>query len=93
MLVVMRQYAKPEEIQGVVRAIEARGFKAHPIPGAQRTAIGITGNRGAVDRPVFEGLPGVLERVRAYRARFGDYWQPAPLLERLVAEGRALYND
>ena len=39
------------------------------------------------------GLPGVLERVRAYRTRFGDYWQPAPLLERLVAEGRALYND
>ncbi len=39
------------------------------------------------------GLPVVLERVRAYRARFGDYWQPAPLLERHVAEGRALYND
>jgi 3-deoxy-7-phosphoheptulonate synthase len=46
-----------------VRAIEARGFKAHPIPGAQRTAIGITGNRGAVDRPVFESLPGVLEVI------------------------------
>ncbi len=39
------------------------------------------------------GLPLVLERVKAYRARFGDYWQPAPLLERMVAEGRALYND
>jgi len=46
-----------------VRAIEARGFKAHPIPGAQRTAIGITGNRGAVDRPVFESMPGVLEVI------------------------------
>ena len=34
------------------------------------------------------GLPTVLERVRDYRARFGDYWRPAPLLERLVAEGR-----
>ena len=63
MLVVMRQDAKAEEIQGVVRAIEARGFKAHPIPGAQRTAIGITGNAGAVDRPVFESLPGVLEVI------------------------------
>ena len=63
MLVVMRQDARPEEIEGVVRAIEARGFKAHPIPGAQRTAIGITGNRGAVDRPVFESLPGVLEVI------------------------------
>jgi 3-deoxy-7-phosphoheptulonate synthase len=62
-LVVMRQDATPEQIAAVVRAIEARGFKAHPIPGAQRTAIGITGNRGAVDRPVFESLPGVLEVI------------------------------
>jgi 3-deoxy-7-phosphoheptulonate synthase len=63
MLVVMRQDATAGEIEGVVRAVEARGFKAHPIPGAQRTAIGITGNRGAVDRPVFESLPGVLEVI------------------------------
>jgi 3-deoxy-7-phosphoheptulonate synthase len=63
MLVVMRQDASREQIAGVVRAVEARGFKAHPIPGAQRTAIGITGNRGAVDRPVFESLPGVLEVI------------------------------
>jgi 3-deoxy-7-phosphoheptulonate synthase len=63
MLVVMRQGASEKEIEGVVRAIEARGFKAHPIPGAQRTAIGITGNRGAVDRPIFESLPGVLEVI------------------------------
>jgi 3-deoxy-7-phosphoheptulonate synthase len=63
MLVVMRQDATEAQVGGVVRAIEARGFKAHPIPGAQRTAIGITGNRGAVDRPVFESLPGVLEVI------------------------------
>ena len=63
MLVVMRQDATAGEIEGVVRAVESRGFKAHPIPGAQRTAIGITGNRGAVDRPVFESLPGVLEVI------------------------------
>jgi len=62
-LIVMRQDASPDHIAGVVRAIEARGFKAHPIPGAQRTAIGITGNRGAVDRPVFESLPGVFEVI------------------------------
>ncbi len=63
MLIVMKQDATREEVLGVERAIEARGFKAHPIPGAQRTAIGITGNRGAVDRPVFESLPGVLEVI------------------------------
>jgi 3-deoxy-7-phosphoheptulonate synthase len=43
--------------------VESRGFKAHPIPGAQRTAIGITGNKGAIDAPVFESLPGVLEVI------------------------------
>src|SRR5262245_22951165 len=59
----MRQSATPEEIQGVVAAVEARGMKAHAIPGSQRTAIGITGNKGAVDAPVFEGLPGVLEVI------------------------------
>ena len=35
------------------------------------------------------GLPTVLARVKDYRARFGDYWQPAALLERLAAEGRS----
>ncbi len=63
MLIVMKQDATSDEILGVSRAIEARGFKAHPIPGAQRTAIGVTGNRGAVDRPVFESLPGVFEVI------------------------------
>jgi 3-deoxy-7-phosphoheptulonate synthase len=63
MLVVMRQDATPEQIQGVQAAIEARGFRGHPIPGAQRTAIGITGNKGALDAPVFESLPGVLEVI------------------------------
>ena len=59
----MRQDATEEQIRGVMRAIEARGFKGHPIPGAQRTAIGITGNRGAVEAPVFESMPGVLEVI------------------------------
>jgi len=68
MLVVMRQNATPQEIEGVVRAIEARGFRAHPIPGAQRTAIGMTGNKGAIDAPVFESLPGVLEVIAVSHA-------------------------
>jgi 3-deoxy-7-phosphoheptulonate synthase len=63
MLIVMRQDATPEQIRGVEAAIEARGFRPHPIPGAQRTAIGITGNKGALDAPVFESLPGVLEVI------------------------------
>jgi 3-deoxy-7-phosphoheptulonate synthase len=63
MLVVMRQDATADEIRGVVEAVEARGYKAHPIPGAHRTAIGITGNKGAEEAPVFETLPGVLEVI------------------------------
>jgi 3-hydroxyacyl-CoA dehydrogenase len=39
------------------------------------------------------GLPIVLSRVQEYRARFGDYWEPAPLIERLVREGRGFYSD
>jgi 3-hydroxyacyl-CoA dehydrogenase len=39
------------------------------------------------------GLKTVLSRVVEYRARFGDYWQPAPLLERMVAEGRGFHGD
>ena len=38
------------------------------------------------------GLPTVLSRVNEYRARFGDYWEPAPLLEKLVREGRGFYS-
>jgi 3-hydroxyacyl-CoA dehydrogenase len=37
------------------------------------------------------GLATVLGRVKEYRARFGDYWEPAPLLEKLAAEGRGFY--
>ncbi len=39
------------------------------------------------------GLPVILDRVKTYRARFGDYWEAAPLLERLVAEGRGVYAE
>jgi 3-deoxy-7-phosphoheptulonate synthase len=62
-LVVMRKDATREQIRGVVAAIEARGYKAHPVPGGERTAIGITGNRSAEDLPAFEGLSGVLEVI------------------------------
>ena len=39
------------------------------------------------------GLDNVLARVKEYRKQFGDYWEPAPLLERLVAEGRGFYTE
>ena len=64
MLVVMKAQATEEEIQAVCDHIEQMGFKAHPMPGAQRTAIGITGNPGEIDRGNFEDLSGVADVIR-----------------------------
>ncbi len=61
MLVVMKMEATASEVEEVVRKAEAKGLKAHPMPGAQRTAIGITGNLGVVEPTAIESLPGVLE--------------------------------
>jgi 3-deoxy-7-phosphoheptulonate synthase len=68
MLVVMKAQATPEEIQAVCEQIEQLGFRAHPLPGAQRTAIGITGNKGEVDRGNLEALSGVAEVIRVSKA-------------------------
>jgi len=63
MLIVMTARATQREIDGVVRVIESLGFRAHPLPGVTRTAIGVTGNPGTVDIGHFENLPGVAEAV------------------------------
>jgi len=68
MLVVMKAQATPEQIQAVCAHIEQLGFRPHPLPGAQRTAIGITGNQGEVDRGNLEALPGVAEVIRVSKA-------------------------
>jgi 3-deoxy-7-phosphoheptulonate synthase len=64
MLIVMKAQATPEQIQAVCEHIEQLGYRAHPLPGAQRTAIGITGNKGEVDRGNLEALSGVAEVIR-----------------------------
>src|ERR1700726_2548203 len=64
MLIVMNASAGKGEIDNVVRVVESLGFRAHAMPGANRTAIGITGNQGAVDLSHFENLPGVAEAIR-----------------------------
>ncbi|HET7149974.1 MAG TPA: 3-deoxy-7-phosphoheptulonate synthase [Candidatus Acidoferrum sp.] len=63
MLVVMHSHATEEQVRAVCKRIEALGLKAHPLPGANRTAIGITGNKDAVDLGVLETLPGVSECI------------------------------
>ncbi len=64
MLIVMKHDATDSEVEAVLRVIEELGFKGHPMPGATRTAIGITGNQGAVDPSHFENLAGVAEAIR-----------------------------
>jgi 3-deoxy-7-phosphoheptulonate synthase len=64
MLVVMRQNATPSDVEAVVEKIRSLGLTPHAIPGAQRVAIGITGNKGGLDPALFEGLPGVGEAIR-----------------------------
>ncbi len=63
MLVLMKAQATPDQIDAVCRKIEELGYRAHPIPGSTRTAIGITGNRGPVEAAALEALPGVAECV------------------------------
>ena len=60
----MKSDATDGQIETVLRVIEQLGFKGHPMPGATRTAIGITGNQGAVDPSHFENLAGVAEAIR-----------------------------
>ena len=63
MLVVMQSQATEEQIRAVCDRIESLGYKAHPIPGSGRTAIGITGNTGTVDIATVESMPGVTECI------------------------------
>jgi 3-deoxy-7-phosphoheptulonate synthase len=60
----MKSEATRVEVAHVLEIIETLGFRAHEIPGENRTAIGITGNRGSVDPAHFENLPGVADAIR-----------------------------
>jgi 3-deoxy-7-phosphoheptulonate synthase len=64
MLIVMKPGAAAQEIDAVVKVIQETGLRPHPMPGATRTAIGITGNQGPIDGRRFENLAGVAEVIR-----------------------------
>jgi 3-deoxy-7-phosphoheptulonate synthase len=63
MLIVMSHNASDDEIRDIVQVIEEMGYEARPIPGRQRTAVGLVGNDGRVDAGRLECLPGVLEVI------------------------------
>jgi len=63
MLVVMQSHATEEQVRAVCDRIESLGLRAHSIPGSNRTAIGITGNSGAIDIGSLEAMAGVVECI------------------------------
>lgn len=64
MLIVMKPDATATDVERVIEIVEKLGYKAHEMPGANRTAIGITGNNGSVDPAHFENLSGVADAIR-----------------------------
>jgi len=64
MLVVMQAHATEAQVRAVCQKIESLGYRAHSIPGAERTAIGITGNQGEVEPGTLEEMSGVQEVIR-----------------------------
>ncbi len=85
MLVVMRHNATEEDVQRVVALVQEMGCAARPLPGHQRTAIGVVGNDGRLDGSRFAALSGVQDVIyvtRPYR-EVSREWHPDPTIIRL----------
>src|SRR5881398_2945785 len=67
MLVVMQHDATAKDVDRVISIIQEMGYEARPMPGAQRTAVGLVGNDGRVDASRLEALPGVQEIIHVSR--------------------------
>lgn len=85
MLIVMRHGATEEEVQRVVAVIREMGYQARPMPGAQRTAVGLVGNDGRVESSRLEGLAGVQEVIHVSKPykQVSREWQPENTVVRL----------
>jgi 3-deoxy-7-phosphoheptulonate synthase len=95
MLVVMQSHATEQQIRAVCERVESLGLKAHPIPGANRTAIGITGNKGALDLGVLESLPGVVECIpvsKPYKLVSRDAKEEDSILRIATPSGDVLFG-
>ena len=86
MLIVMRHGATEEEIQRVVAVIREMGYQARPMPGAQRTAVGLVGNDGHVDSSRLEGLAGVQDVIHVSKPykQVSREWKPENSVVRLA---------
>ena len=85
MLIVMRHGAPEEDIRRVAAAIEEMGYQAQPMPGKQRTTIGLVGNDGRVDGSRLAALPGVQEIIHVTKAykQVSREWQAESTVVRL----------
>jgi len=85
-LIVMRHGATADEVQKVVSVVEEMGYQAAPMPGAQRTAVGLVGNDGRVDASRLEGLPGVQEVIHVSKPykQVSREWRQEPTVVRLA---------
>jgi 3-deoxy-7-phosphoheptulonate synthase len=85
MLVVMKHGAPESSIRRVVEAIRELGYQARPMPGKQRTAIGLIGNDGKVDSGRLEALPDVLQIIHVSQPykQVSKEWRPEPTIIRL----------
>src|SRR6266567_3575830 len=81
----MRHGATPDEVQKVISVIEEMGYQAQPMPGNQRTAVGLVGNDGRVDASRLEGLPGVHEVIHVSQPykQVSREWKADPTVVRL----------
>jgi 3-deoxy-7-phosphoheptulonate synthase len=86
MLIVMRHGAPQEDVDRVVSVIEEMGYQARPMPGRQRTTVGLVGNDGRVDGSRIEALPGVQEILHVTKPykQVSREWKPESTVVRLA---------
>jgi 3-deoxy-7-phosphoheptulonate synthase len=91
----MRHGATADEVQKVISVIEEMGYQAAPMPGAQRTAVGLVGNDGRVDASRLEGLPGVQEIIHVSKPykQVSREWRQEPTVVRLAGGVAVGGND
>ncbi len=85
MLIVMHHGASDDQIQRVCDTIAEMGYQARPMPGRQRTTVGLVGNDGRVDGSRLEALPGVQEVIHVTKPykQVSREWRPEPTVIRL----------
>jgi 3-deoxy-7-phosphoheptulonate synthase len=86
MLIVMRQDAAESEVRRVCDVIVEMGYQALPMPGRQRTTVGLVGNDGRVDGSRLEALNGVQEVIHVSKPykQVSREWRPEPTVVRLA---------